>query len=108
LADAENAGPCLGLVALVRAGGAGEAPAVNWSVAWLLVDPRHRRLGIARSLVLVAVAAAAERGAVRVTAETRSDWTAARRFWESIARADRPPHDDGDQGGWDVAEERVS
>jgi len=108
VAGADNAAPCLGLVALVEAGGAGEAPVVNWSVAWLLVDPRHRRRGIARALVLVAVAAAVERGAVGVTAETRSDWTAARRFWDSIARAAKPPHDDVDPGGWDAAEERVS
>ena len=108
LAGADNAAPCLGLVTVVEAGGAGEAPAVNWSVAWLVVDPRHRRRGIARALVLVAVAAAVERGAVGVTAETRSDWTAARRFWDSIARAAKPPHDDVDPGGWDAAEERVS
>ncbi len=108
LAGADNAAPCLGLVTVVEAGGAGEAPAVNWSVAWLLVDPRHRRRGIARALVLVAAAAAVERGAVGVTAETRSDWTAARHFWDSIAGADRSPHGDGEQGGWDVAGERVS
>lgn len=53
-----------------------------WMVRDLFVDPRWRRLGVARAL-LDAVRAAAERhGALRLTLQTEDDNAAALRFYE--------------------------
>jgi len=79
-ADPEAA--CVGLVSLVET-------AAGWSVGWLLVHPRFRRRGLGRALVAVAAAAAASRGAGRLTADTRSDWKEAQGFWQALSAATR-------------------
>ena len=56
----------------------------GWSIPWLLVHPRARRLGVGRRLVAHAIAHARSRGAAGVSAETLDTWTAAGSFWESI------------------------
>jgi ribosomal protein S18 acetylase RimI-like enzyme len=73
---------CLGLITLVVAT---SATGLRFSISWLLVGPRARRLGIGTLLVDHALAAAAELGAKQVFVETRSDWPAARAFWSAIA-----------------------
>lgn len=77
------AGECLGLVTLV-------ATATGWSIGWLLVHPMLRRQGLGRGLVSIAAAAAMERGAVRLSAETLAAWPAASGFWGSMTSGDRP------------------
>jgi GNAT superfamily N-acetyltransferase len=75
---AEPAAACVGFVTLVET-------AAGWSVGWLLVHPGFRRRGLGRALVAVAATAAASRGADHLTADTRSDWSAAQGFWPAVA-----------------------
>ena len=56
----------------------------GWSIPWLLVHPRARRLGVGRLLVAHAVDHARARAAAGVSAETLDSWTAAASFWESV------------------------
>ena len=79
--EADNAG-YLGLITLVVAT---TATGRRFSISWLLVDPRARRLGIGTALVDHALEAAAKLGAKQVFVETRADWPAARAFWDAIA-----------------------
>lgn len=77
-------GAAAGLVTLVESlPAAGGSP--RYSIGWLLVDPAERRLGLGSALVAAAVAEAVARGADRVTAETRSDWTGATAFWRRLS-----------------------
>lgn len=81
-ADNADDGGCLGLIALVVA----TTPmGRRFSISWLLVGHRSRRLGIGRALVDYALAVAAGMGAEQVFVETRADWPAARAFWDAIA-----------------------
>jgi ribosomal protein S18 acetylase RimI-like enzyme len=75
-------GGCLGLIALVAAT---TPTGRRFSIGWLLVGPRARRLGIGTALVDHALGVAAGMGAEQVFVETRADWPAARAFWDAIA-----------------------
>ena len=81
-AGGSRAGECLGLVTLV-------ATATGWSIGWLVVHPMMRRQGLGRGLVSIAAAAAADRGAERLSAETLAGWPAASGFWRSMTSGDR-------------------
>ena len=53
-----------------------------WMVRDLFVDPRWRRIGVARTLLDAVRAAAALRGALRLTVQTEDDNAAALRLYE--------------------------
>ena len=76
-------GAVQGLISLAEAAVSGKQ---RFSIPWLVVDPRHRRRGVGRALVRVALAAAAQAGAADVSVETLSTWTAAAAFWAQLAR----------------------
>jgi len=71
----------VGLVAVVEAG---EREPRRFSIAWLLVHPQARRLGIATTLVDHALDVARSRGAATVAVETRETWVSAASFWRSM------------------------
>lgn len=54
------------------------------SIAWLLVSPPARRLGIGRALVATALECALADGAKAIWVETRSDWAPAVAFWAAV------------------------
>ncbi|HEY4235385.1 MAG TPA: GNAT family N-acetyltransferase [Lacipirellulaceae bacterium] len=71
----------LGSVTLaVREGAAGEVPVVHW----LLVDPRWRRLGIGRVLLLRLEQAAWDAGWRELQLETHANWKEAVAFYQSM------------------------
>jgi GNAT superfamily N-acetyltransferase len=76
-------------VGVVAAVAAGAGPATRHSIAWLLVSPAARRLGVGSALVAAALEEARGRGAREVWVETRTEWAAAEALWR--ARGFRPP-----------------
>jgi GNAT superfamily N-acetyltransferase len=64
----------------VREGEAGEVPVVHW----LLVDPRWRRRGIGRVLMLELEQAAWDAGWREIQLETHANWAEAVAFYQSI------------------------
>ena len=81
--------------AAVRADGT-----VQFSVPWLVVDPRDRRRGVGEALVRVALAAAEEAGATDVGVETLASWGPARAFWARIARLTGAAGAEHDRRDW--------
>jgi GNAT superfamily N-acetyltransferase len=82
--DLRVAGEMVGAVTLaLREGRLASVPVIHW----LLVDPAHRRRGIARLLMVRLELAAWEAGHREVQLETHANWHAAGAFYQSIGYA---------------------
>lgn len=88
IAESEQSpGQILGSVTMALRGQHGvERPAIHW----LMVDPAHRRRGIARMLVSYLEAAAWDAGYRQICLETHAAWQAAARFYEALGYVRSP------------------
>ena len=66
-----------------------QSPAVN--VSWLAVLPEWRRRGVGRQLLAALEIYAWDAGRPLVRVETRSDWTAAMQFYQSLGYSPSDP-----------------
>jgi GNAT superfamily N-acetyltransferase len=86
-AECEQAG-AIGSVALARRGNTADARSV---VHWLMVDPRHRRRGIARLLLAKLEATVWERGQRQIWLETHTGWQQAEQFYRAMGYTEARP-----------------